>query len=129
MLCILCFLSCTSMGVKKKSHLSTTASHEENSQLRLCRHKEEREYNPSGHEKNRKATYIRYDNRVAILSKLHDILKELSSLVENKNISKENRTDLSKSIVSLAKQAETIPVENKSDYCPIRLKKTEKSTR
>ncbi len=91
-------------------------------QLRLCRHVQTREYNPSGHEKQRTATYIRYDERAALLAKLHGIIKELRRIVENKSVPQKERTALTNSLTDISK---SIIAENKgkdNDYCPLQWK-------
>ena len=123
------FAACasTSKAPIRKERLQSVE--DDSSQLRLCKHTAQREYNPSGHEKNRNAVYIRYDNRVAILSKLHSIIAELRGLIENKQVSKENRDNIARSLVSLSKQATNIPFEKKRDYCPIKFVKEKKKVK
>ena len=122
LLCLsLGFMSCASTPPPvRQETLQSVEVEDDSTQLRLCKHTAQREYNPSGHEKNRNSVYIRYDNRVAILSKLYRIIAELRGIIESKEVSKENRNSIAKSLVSLSKQATDIPFEKQRDYCPIK---------
>lgn len=113
------FAYCASAPKTLKTR-ATSIADDETGQLRLCKHTAQREYNLSGHEKNRESIYIRYDNRVAILSKLSNIILELRGIVENKSVSKENKNKIVSSIASLSTQAKDTSLGKEKDFCPIK---------
>ena len=124
-ICILAFTlfagacACAASQSTLRTKPETGVGTENDGQLKLCKHTEEREYNPSGHVKSRKATYIRYDNRIPILKNFYDVIKVLRSLIENEKISKAKSEELVQSLVSMSKSVANMPKENKNDYCPI----------
>ena len=102
--------------ITTNNYSGDSAPENKDSKARLCKHIQTREYNPSGHEKNRKATYIRYDEFSTRQENQIKTIKELQNLI--KDVPEADRATIIKSF--LAKISEKQSKGGSRDYCSIK---------